>query len=155
MGYELIFSISSKQRHVNVTVHPGEEMIQKGYAYGAGLRHFYEDIHVLHTDQFISRVAADIWEADVLQQRVARAIITPLDTPEIRSLPNQPDIPHALKNGPNTGMVFSPSTSAPIHYAFLSAWEKDNGYTTQQQWLSELDKLVQEMKHPLRVELVE
>jgi hypothetical protein len=154
MGYKLIFAISSKQRHVNVTVHPGEEMIQKGYAYGAGFRHFYEDIHVTHTHHFISRVAADIWESGVLQQRVARAIITPLDTPEVRSIPDNPEIPHALKTGPNTGVVFSTLSSEPIRYAFLSAWEKDNGYTSQEQWLSGLNKLVQELKHPLRVELV-
>lgn len=155
LGYKLIFEISSNQRHVNVTVYPGEEMIQKGYAYGAGFRQFYEDIYVTHTDHFISRVAVNVWESGVLQQRVARAIITPLNTPEVRYIPDSPDIPHALKNGPNTGVVFSAVSWEPIRYAFKSVWEKDGGYTSREQWLAELNQLVQELQHPLQVELVE
>jgi hypothetical protein len=150
MSFEMIQSIASKKRYTLVDVKPSAAMMAKGYSYGAGFRHFYEDKHIDQTEGYVSRVAYDVWEAGVLEERVARAIITPFDAVETHLLKNDPHLAFAPENGPNTGLTFD-SNKEDIRYAYVSAWEKDQGYQSYNQWITYLKSVNEEMKYPVQV----
>jgi hypothetical protein len=149
VGYDMIQSISSMQRHTQVTIRPDPLMAESGLRVGAGYRLFYEDGMSETTEDYTTHVACNLWESGLMEERVARAIITPFSNGEVQGRVIDEANEFAPKNGPNWGVLFRPCEA--IHYAFVTAWEKDDGFSSMELWSLYLRQVAEDIRNPLKV----
>ncbi|MEF8787615.1 MAG: DUF4861 family protein [Planctomycetota bacterium] len=118
---------------------------------GTGFQRFYEDTHHEATDAYVLAVAQHMREAGILNDRVGRAVI-PVGDAETEPVHIERDrgMDFAPHNGTNSGLVF-PAGKNTVKYAFVMAWEKDDGITSVQQWKEYVSDVAQEVNTPLRV----
>jgi len=150
----ILYSIAALQRHTGVSLRfskmPGDG---KALQIGAGMRRMYEDVHFRKYPEYMTALARDVLEGGIVDRYVARAILAPRRyTMQAIDIPDDPGLKLMPRNGPNYGLLF-PKGMREVRYAFVTAWEKDGGVTSLDQWEEFLARLSDELEFPPEVRI--
>jgi|GEM_PF-3555809 len=146
---DIIYSIASVTRYTTIEISLTPiETVANQIQLGAGMKQSAEDIAQETTSDYLMAVARNVPEQGILNRYIARGIIVPAKY-EITSvkLPHDPSVTFAPNNGPNYGLLF-PAGEFHLEYAFVSAWEKDDGITSVEQWRDYLSDISQRLSMP-------